>query len=165
MHASKLINSIYSILNEDKFSKYTIKQIYDELGEEGFIEYIEDLCQKAIKLNVPNKKFKLTIRNDVYPNRLVYTSEVIISKDIEVSEIFVFSIYTRNFRSLVGQDIIDFRHLITVSQGSDVTDVISSFWVTVTDHSYVGISNLIKKEVGRVYSMPKLVKARKKYGI
>ena len=66
MKASKLTNSINLLLNEDKFSKYTIKQIYDELGEEGFIEYIEDLCQKAIKLNVPNKKFKLVVHNDVY---------------------------------------------------------------------------------------------------
>jgi hypothetical protein len=49
MKASKLTNSIYSILNEDKFSKYTLIQLYDELGEEGFVDYIEEICTKVIR--------------------------------------------------------------------------------------------------------------------
>ena len=49
MKANTLINSITSILNEDKFAKYTISQIYDELGKEDFLNYIEDICYKIIK--------------------------------------------------------------------------------------------------------------------
>jgi hypothetical protein len=40
--------SIISILNEDKFSKYTLPQIYDELGQEDFADYIEALYKKAV---------------------------------------------------------------------------------------------------------------------
>ena len=49
MEANKIINSITSILNEDKFSKYTISQIYDELGKEDFLNYIDDIVKKTIK--------------------------------------------------------------------------------------------------------------------
>jgi hypothetical protein len=41
---------IINFINEDKFSKYTAKQIYDELGAEDFIEYLRNLVLKAIKL-------------------------------------------------------------------------------------------------------------------
>jgi hypothetical protein len=44
-----IINSINNILNEDKFSKYTLRQIYDELGSEGFLDYIEEIVLKIIK--------------------------------------------------------------------------------------------------------------------
>ena len=40
---------IINFINEDKFSKYTIKQIHDELGYDDFIEYLESLCYKAVK--------------------------------------------------------------------------------------------------------------------
>ena len=46
MKATDVINFI----NEDKFSKYTAKQIYDELGAEDFIEYLRKLILKAVKL-------------------------------------------------------------------------------------------------------------------
>jgi hypothetical protein len=49
MKANYIINSIISILNEDKFSKYTLSQIYDELGKEDFKDYLEQLCYKIIK--------------------------------------------------------------------------------------------------------------------
>jgi hypothetical protein len=49
LEAIKLTNSIYSILNEDKFVKYTVKQIYDELGQEDFMDYLEKICTKIIK--------------------------------------------------------------------------------------------------------------------
>jgi hypothetical protein len=40
---------IINFINEDKFSKYTIKQIYDELGEEDFLNYISDICYQTVK--------------------------------------------------------------------------------------------------------------------
>jgi hypothetical protein len=49
LRANNITNSIYSILNEDKFSKYTAQQIYDELGEEEFQNYLEKLVLKAAK--------------------------------------------------------------------------------------------------------------------
>jgi hypothetical protein len=49
MEANKIINSINFILNEDKFSKYTYRQIYDELGKEDFFDYIDDIVRKTIK--------------------------------------------------------------------------------------------------------------------
>jgi hypothetical protein len=40
---------IINFINEDKFAKYTIKQIYDELGEDEFSDYIKELVYKVIK--------------------------------------------------------------------------------------------------------------------
>ena len=34
---------IINFINEDKFSKYTLRQIYDELGPEDFAEYLKDI--------------------------------------------------------------------------------------------------------------------------
>jgi hypothetical protein len=45
MKATDIINFI----NEDKFSKYTASQIYDELGYDDFVEYLESLCYRAVK--------------------------------------------------------------------------------------------------------------------
>ena len=42
---------IINFINEDKFSKYTIKQIYDELGQEDFLNYISDICYQTVKNN------------------------------------------------------------------------------------------------------------------
>lgn len=58
---------IINFINEDKFSKYTIKQIYDELGSEEFINYIEDMVYKIAKtgkiptLKLDEKQFTLHI--------------------------------------------------------------------------------------------------------
>ena len=49
MKSKYIINSINNILNEDKFSKYTLRQIYDELGSEDFLNYIEEIVLKIIK--------------------------------------------------------------------------------------------------------------------
>lgn len=53
MKASYIINSIYSVLNEDKFSRLTVGQVYsqlsDEMGEEYFSTYLKDLCYKIFK--------------------------------------------------------------------------------------------------------------------
>ena len=40
---------IINFINEDKFSKYTVKQVYDELGEEEFFNYIDSIVRKVIK--------------------------------------------------------------------------------------------------------------------
>jgi hypothetical protein len=48
MQAFHLIKSINSILNEDKFATYTMKQIYDELGRDDFVTYIKKLLTKII---------------------------------------------------------------------------------------------------------------------
>jgi len=47
---------IINFINEDKFSKYTVKQIYDELGKNEFIDYIETISTKAVRsLNTVTK--------------------------------------------------------------------------------------------------------------
>ena len=47
---------IINFINEDKFSKYTVKQIYDELGKDDFIEYIEAIATKVVRsLNTVTK--------------------------------------------------------------------------------------------------------------
>ena len=40
---------IINFINEDKFSKYTLRQIYDELGPEDFAEYLKDMTSKILK--------------------------------------------------------------------------------------------------------------------
>jgi hypothetical protein len=40
---------IINFINEDKFSKYTLRQIYDELGPEDFAEYLKDMVAKILK--------------------------------------------------------------------------------------------------------------------
>ena len=50
MNSLKTLNLIESVINEDKFSKYTLQQIFDELGKEGFVDYIEELVHKVIKV-------------------------------------------------------------------------------------------------------------------
>jgi hypothetical protein len=40
---------IINFINEDKFSKYTLKQIYDELGKEDFFDYLSNTALKIIK--------------------------------------------------------------------------------------------------------------------
>ena len=62
MKAIKVIHSINSILNEDKFSKYNLQQIYDELGEEDCIEYLQNLCNKIVNSNFSG--FATTITNE-----------------------------------------------------------------------------------------------------
>jgi hypothetical protein len=47
--ANKITNSINILLNEDKFSKYSMQQVYDELGKEDFIEYLKNICNKVVK--------------------------------------------------------------------------------------------------------------------
>jgi predicted ester cyclase len=49
MKANKITNSINLVINEDKFSKYSMQQVYDELGKDGFIDYTTQLCSKIIK--------------------------------------------------------------------------------------------------------------------
>lgn len=72
MKANKITNSINILLNEDKFAKYTIQQVYDELGEEDFIDYVATAGNKIIK--GLNNKFK-TVSPHIQPGtRLSYPS-------------------------------------------------------------------------------------------
>ena len=57
----KAIDIINFILNEDKFSKYTMEQIYDELGDEEFVNYIDDIVRSVIKDIEGLKNAKLEI--------------------------------------------------------------------------------------------------------
>ena len=53
---------IINFINEDKFSKYTAKQIYDELGHEDFVDYLSDTTLKIIKnIDEPLKNAKALI--------------------------------------------------------------------------------------------------------
>ena len=70
MKANNITNSIYSILNEDKFSKYTYFQIFDELGADEFLEYLAELCKKAIK----NNKISIFEKMELIP-KLTFNSE------------------------------------------------------------------------------------------
>ena len=70
MKANNITNSIYSILNEDKFSKYTYFQIFDELGADEFLEYLAELCKKAIKAHKI-----LTAQNMELVPKLTFNSE------------------------------------------------------------------------------------------
>ena len=85
MKATDIINFI----NEDKFSKYTVKQIYDELGPEEFINYIENLVYRIAKsgkiptLKLDEKQFtppKVSIRFRGKNNTFLYVSYVDISE-------------------------------------------------------------------------------------
>lgn len=58
MRANKLTNSINLLLNEDKFSKYSMQQIIDELGEDDFVDYLEKVTTKIIR-NLDEKYIKV----------------------------------------------------------------------------------------------------------
>ena len=62
MRANKITNSINILLNEDKFSKYSMQQIIDELGEDEFMDYLEKTCTKIIK-NINEKFMNVRVRN------------------------------------------------------------------------------------------------------
>jgi hypothetical protein len=49
LRANKITNSINILLNEDKFSKYSMQQIIDELGEDEFVDYLEKVTTKIIR--------------------------------------------------------------------------------------------------------------------
>ena len=57
---------IINFINEDKFSKYTLDQIFDELGGiEEFMEYLETVCTKVVRslktdTEIKNAKPKIT---------------------------------------------------------------------------------------------------------
>jgi hypothetical protein len=44
LKANHLIKSINNLLNEDAYSKFTLKQLYTKLGKEGLFKYIKDVC-------------------------------------------------------------------------------------------------------------------------
>jgi hypothetical protein len=44
----EIINYIDSIINEDAYSRYKVEQIYQKLGHDGFMEYIEGLLTRAV---------------------------------------------------------------------------------------------------------------------
>jgi hypothetical protein len=60
---------IINFINEDKFSKYTVKQIYDELGHEEFVNYIETVSSKIVK-NM-NPKYGLNPKCIVTDDKLI----------------------------------------------------------------------------------------------
>jgi hypothetical protein len=82
---------IINFINEDKFSKYTVRQIFEELGSEDFADYLEKLCYSAVKL----EKVKILDGMEL-TDRLVSKSSVdlrfskkIIVKDTYYTEKFV----------------------------------------------------------------------------
>jgi hypothetical protein len=97
LKAITLINSISYILNEDKFSKYTARQVYEELGEEGFIDYLESICTKIIKnlnteTNIKNVKpevFLTAIRYTAKTGSLKEIIEITYSPAINLGGIFI----------------------------------------------------------------------------
>jgi hypothetical protein len=40
---------IINFINEDKFAKYNLSQVYDELGHDDFDDYLKDICTNTIK--------------------------------------------------------------------------------------------------------------------
>ena len=69
---------IINFINEDKFSKYTLQQIYDELGKEDFVDYLANLYLKAAKLE--GLEMKLESPN-LYTGSL--SAHITLSKNIE----------------------------------------------------------------------------------
>lgn len=67
MNSLKTLNLIESVINEDKFSKYMLQQIFDELGKEGFVDYIEQLVHKVIKVeNIGSLKNMELDRKEIF---------------------------------------------------------------------------------------------------
>jgi hypothetical protein len=88
---------IINFINEDKFSKYTLKQIYDELGsEEDFLNYLEDLFYKVVKSTKSTllKKFKLDTKNSE-------GNKVFIKFEIEKERIYLYMSYSTTKENLI----------------------------------------------------------------
>jgi hypothetical protein len=142
MKSSYIIESINNILNEDKFSKYNLQQIYDELGEEDCIEYLQSLCNKIVKSNFSG--FSTVIKNEgldrIYllyrKKRSGYVEDIVIWIDLHRVKITITS---------------------RLSSGSVVTD---GDFVEVISSEDVNISKYIERGIVSGYNSKNLVAIR-----
>ena len=135
MKALKLTNSINILLNEDKFSKYTPKQVYDELGEDNFVNYIEQICTKVIR-GYPN--FKTTTADMSPPSN----PSVMHFFPTYKGEEFIISWVTKN-KTIWYIEVIYRTKLIGGKTVSDKR--------TINSEGEVNIASLLKAAIGATY--------------
>lgn len=51
MKANRLVRSINDTLDEDAYSKLTLKQIYKKLGRDRYVKYLSKIIQQAVRFN------------------------------------------------------------------------------------------------------------------
>jgi hypothetical protein len=136
---------IINFINEDKFSKYTSGQIYNELGKEDFIEYLEKICTKIIN-NLVKKRDLGPVKPEIKP----------------------LSVYSSIHYRLDHDEQLD----IQVIGGNDNADIFINYTIEdyVAPHvviysSDVNIIPLIEAGIKRVYNMITAQKARLNPGL
>ena len=133
--------SIISILNEDKFSKYTLQQIYDELGQEDFAEYIENLYKKAVSSVNSVKNMSVNFKGF---GSLQFISDVN-KEDVETLMFY----YNFTDKAI----FVDY----TVNSGKGYAEARTYI---IYDYK-VDILKQLKKAIINVYNQKQIVKARK----
>jgi hypothetical protein len=103
MQANNLIKEINSVINEDAYSRYTAKQLYQKLGKDGFLNYLEDISQKIVRRNNLEylKDMELVDTTDsVKVIGLMFTKE---NNDIWTETLFVdYNLTTNRLYAMVG---------------------------------------------------------------
>jgi hypothetical protein len=134
---------IINFINEDKFSKYTANQIYDELGEEDYNDYIEKICTKVVR----NLKTDTEIKNA--------------KPKINFNEFGGF--WMLSYRATTGH----LREDINIAMGSLIIhyDIGSSY----TDYKIIGFDSvnvgvLLGEAISKLYKAPKAKRERARLG-
>ena len=137
MKAKDIINFI----NEDKFSKYTVRQIFEELGSEDFADYLEKLCYNAVKLEKVKILDGMELNNN---DKMVSTNTVYIRfvKEINVKDISYTEKLTVNYFYLA--DVFKIRGNVCDDYGTSYG--YSDWWVipAKATNILVEIRNAIK---------------------
>jgi hypothetical protein len=163
------VNNLLNLINEDKFAKYTTQQIYDELGEEGFIDYMEEISYKAIKNVLPNQEFKILSRRQKGETVwLGFNCETIPDKYVVIRETFSTTFDFNHMTRGIGYGI-SVAYLVSIVHKKPNGNVASKPLAThypiieyIKDVD-VNVSNGIKELVKNIYSAPTAKKIRNKF--
>jgi hypothetical protein len=140
MQAFHLTKAISSILNEDKFSKYTALQIYDELGKEDFIEYLENALIKIVN--------KIELFKDAETDKHVGTLSAyfyFIRDMPRYSEILTIKVYPVSGLIAIASEIMDMGSVPNI----------------VIERNSTNIVKLLQDNIIKIVNSKKMVKMRK----
>jgi hypothetical protein len=135
---------IINFINEDKFVKYTAQQIYDELGEEEFLNYI-----KKIMLKIINKIDFITSTKDIIVGRETNTVFVNFRDTIGTSFDFTIQVYyffnskmftISSVLSLKGKS----KHSSFSRLSGDITDISNALPATIDMKDFDTMGKMIK---------------------
>ena len=143
---------IINFINEDKFSKYTVKQIYDELGKDDFIEYIEAIATKVVRsLNTVTKFNKAKPEISYAADDLhVYYKQKTVINNLELIESLI--IYAFDSR-----DSLYIEYCFKDEKGS-IDQSFNPWYIRDKD---INIEHVLKEKIISAYNTPIADRKRK----